>query len=130
LVPDGVAEHYDAVATETIDARTLPMAGTCLIERGTHVEIKSVAHSHADGQRGRFYIRAKQHTELVAMGGVYLFVVRDSDDAAAIRALKAVPASLVDELLPSWLDGGPGRAEYAQMSWGRLFDAAEVDLDE
>ncbi|WP_323192443.1 hypothetical protein [Halostella sp. PRR32] len=130
LVPDDVAEHYDAVATTTIDAQTLPMAGACLVERGTSVEIKSAARSYADGQRGRFYVRAKQHAELLTMGGVYLFAVRDRDDESAIHALKAIPASLVDELLPSWLDGGPGRAEYAQVSWGRLFEAAEVGCDE
>jgi hypothetical protein len=128
LVPDGVAEHYDAVATVTVDpSGDLPMIGLCLLERGTLVEIKSVLVRYSDGARGRFNLRPSQHQQLLEAAGAYLFVVCESGQRRTILATKVVPASIVDELLPSdWFDGGDNRENFAQLSWGRFFDAEEV----
>jgi len=128
LVPDDVVEHYDAVATGLITPRPdLPMVGICLVERGQHVEIKSVVRVYGDGARGRFYFRESQHARLLEAGGVYLFAVcADSRDRKVI-ALKIVPATIVDDAISSWLDGGAGRADYAQLAWSNVFDSEEVD---
>lgn len=129
LVPDEIAPHHDAIATATIDpTEDLPMVGICLLERGTVVEIKSAQIRYADGQRGRFYIRPKQHAALLGDAGVYLFAVCDRDDRE-ILAMKIVPATVVDDVLGDdpWIDGGDGRSDYAQLSWSRLFSPSEVE---
>ena len=125
-VPDDVAEHHDAVATATVDpGDDLPMVGLCLLERGTLVEIKSVLVRLSDGARGRFHLRPSQHQRLLEAAGAYLFVVCESE-RRTVLAVKVVPASIVDEHLPEWFDGGDGREDFAQLSWGRFFDAEEV----
>jgi len=127
LVPDDVAEHYDAVATGVIvPGSDLPMVGICLVERGTRLEIKSVAESYADGARGRFYVRRRQHEMLLEAGAVYLFAVCSDSHSRDVLALKAVPATIVDDVIPSWLDGGPGRQDYSQLAWSNVFDSEEV----
>jgi len=127
FVPDDVAEHYDAVATDVIVPEAdLPMVGICLVERGTRLEIKSVALRYADGARGRFYVRRRQHEMLLEAGGVYLFAVCSDSDSRDVLGLKAVPATIVDDVINSWLDGGSGRQDYAQLSWSNVFDASEV----
>lgn len=126
-VPDLEAEHYDAVTTTVlVPSETVSFAGICVLERGTVVEIKSVMVVYGDGQRGRFYLRQEQHRELLSRGGSYLFAVCAPRPDREVLALKVVPASLVDELIPSWLDGGEGRADYAQIAWSRVFDPDEV----
>lgn len=128
LVPDEVAEHYDAVATTLITPSTaLPFVGLCVLERGSIVEIKSTIQTYADGRRGRFKIRRSQHEALLDSAGAYLFVVcRDTIDRPPV-ALKVVPATTVDALVHSWIDSATSRSEYAQISWGSIFDASEVD---
>jgi len=128
LVPDEVAEHYDAVATTLITpSETIPFVGICLLERGSIVEIKSTIRTYADGRRGRFKIRRSQHETLLDSAGAYLFVVcRDTVDRPAV-ALKVIPATTVDALVHSWIDSASSRSEYAQISWGSLFDPAEIE---
>ena len=127
LVPDDAVEHYDAITTSIVTPRSeLPFVGLCLLERGTVVEIKSVMATYADGRRGRFYVRPEQHERLLEAAGVYLFAVCDRADRAAI-ALKVVPATTVDAVIGSWIDGGDGRSNYTQLSWNRVFDACEVE---
>lgn len=128
LVPDSVAQHYDAVATGLVQpSADLPHVGICLLERGTIVEIKSVVTTYADGRRGRFYVRPEQHQRLLDDAGVYLFVVcRDSFDRDPL-AIKVVPATIVDDVIGEWNSGGDGRSDYVQVSWGRIFDPEEVD---
>lgn len=133
LVPDDVVEHYDAIATTLVEpSADLPFAGICLLERGTVVEIKSVMVAYADGQRGRFYFRPAQHDALVDDAGAYLFAVCEATPDRELLALKVVPATAVDDVLGDdpWLDGGPGRSDYAQLSWGRVFDETEVSAGE
>jgi hypothetical protein len=127
LVPDDVVEYYDAVATSLVTPRSdLPFVGLCLLERETPVEIKSVVATYADGSRGRFYVRPEQHDQLFEAAGVYLFAVCDGTDRDVI-ALKIVPATTVDAVIESWIDGGDGRSDYAQLAWSRVFDACEVE---
>ncbi|MBO4248363.1 hypothetical protein IL252_11115 [Halomicrobium sp. IBSBa] len=128
LVPDEVAEHYDAVATTLVTPTAdIPFVALCLLERGTQVEIKSTIVTYADGRRGRFKIRRSQHETLLEIGGVYLFAVcRDLPDRPPV-ALKVVPATTVDEVIHSWIDSSGTRSDYAQVSWGSVFDATEVD---
>ncbi|WP_018259359.1 hypothetical protein [Halomicrobium katesii] len=128
LVPDEVEEHYDAVATTALSPTIeIPFVGLCVLERGTVVEIKSTIVTYADGRRGRFKIRRSQHEALLEIGGVYLFAVcRDLPDRPPV-ALKIVPATTVDDVIHSWIDSSGTRSDYAQISWGSVFDAAEVD---
>jgi hypothetical protein len=78
------------------------------------------------GQRGRFYFRPEQHAELLEEGGVYLFAVCDADPERELLALKVVPATVVDDALLSWIDGGDGRSDFAQLAWSRIFASEEV----
>ncbi|WP_435067686.1 hypothetical protein [Haloplanus sp. C73] len=127
LVPDDVAIEYDAVATTAVyPASDLPMVGLCVVNRGTPVEIKSVVRRMSTGERGRFYLRPEQHKALVDAGGVYLFAVCTSDDRDVL-ALKIVPATVLEDLIPSWLDGGDGRSDYSQLAWTNVFDVCEVE---
>lgn len=128
LVPDDVAEHYDAVAKTAIEPSTeLPFVGMCVLERGTLVEVKSVMAIYASGEKGRFNIRPTQHKSLLAAGGSYLFAVCKSTPDRDILAMKIVPATIVDDLLPDWFHGGDGRSDYTQLAWSNLFSAEEVD---
>lgn len=130
LVPDDVAEHYDAVATSLVTpSESLPFVGLCLLERGAKVEIKSVTAFYSDGARGRFYLRPEQHEALLQAGGSYLFVVCDDDPQREILSMKIVPATLVDDVLPEWFAGGDGRSDYAQLTWTRIFGSQEVSAD-
>jgi hypothetical protein len=127
LVPDDVAEHVDAVATATIDpTEQLPMVGLCLLERGTLVEIKSVVVRYDGGSRGRFYFRPEQHAALLEECGVYLFAVCEANPDRELLTLKVVPATVVDDALLSWIDGGDGRSDFAQLAWSRIFAPQEV----
>jgi len=125
LVPDEVAIEYDAVATSAVfPATDLPMVGLCVVERGTPVEIKSAVRRLSSGKRGRLYFRPAQHESLVEAGGVYCITVREGE---AVLAMKIVPAVVVEDLLPGWLDGGDGRSDYAQLAWSNLIAPDEVE---
>ncbi|WP_344820765.1 hypothetical protein, partial [Actinoplanes cyaneus] len=56
----------------------------------------------------------------------YLFPVCDPPPTREPVAMKVVPATIVDDAIPSWRSGGPGRPECAQLAWSRVFDPAEV----
>jgi hypothetical protein len=122
--------HYDAVcSTALFPSTSLPFVAMCVLERGTHVEIKSALHRYTSGARGRFHVRPTQHRALLEDSGSYLFAVCERPgwgDDREVLALKVVPATVVDDLLPEWFDGGEGREDYAQLSWGRLFRPEEV----
>lgn len=126
-VPDTEAQHYDARVSELLSPSTaLPFVGMCLLEVGTAVEIKSTMAVYGEAQsRGRFYLRRKQHRRLVEDSGVYLFVVCEPRPSRPVIAAKVVPATSVGGLVSSWIDGGD-RADYAQITWGRIFDDSEV----
>jgi len=127
LVPDEVAEHYDAVATTLITPTdALPFVGICLLERGSIVEIKSTITAYADGRRGRFKIRRAQHEALLNGAASYLFAIcRDTFDRPVV-ALKIVPATTVDAVIHGWIESSGTRSDYAQISWGSIFDPVEV----
>ena len=120
------SEHVDAVAETAIDPRAdLPTVGLPVVERGTPVEIKSCGVVATVNQsRGRFYLRRTQHAHLRDVSGIYLFAVTPPHSGDPL-ALKVVPASVVGEALPGWIEPD-GRATYAQLAWSRIFDAEEV----
>jgi len=129
-VPDTEVEHADARAERTIAPRpALPTVGLPLVERGTLVEIKSAIARLETGGRGRFYVRRGQHDELVQDAAVYLFVVCAPTPDRAPIAMKLVPAVALEDVVSSWRDAGPDRPDYAQVRWGRIFDASEVNRD-
>ena len=126
-VPDDETEHVDARAVALVTpSASLPMVGICLLEVGTPVEIKSAIPRLASGQRGRFYLRREQHRRLRDDGGSYLFAVCEPRPSREPVAMKVVPATIVDDAIPSWRSGGPDRPECAQIAWSRVFDPAEV----
>lgn len=126
LVPDDVVETYDAIATSAIfPSESLPMVGLCVVARGTRVEIKSAVRRQSHGERGRFYVRPEQHDRLVEAGGVYVFAVVDEDRRPL--ALKVVPATTFEALIPAWRSGGDGRSDYAQLAWSNLFATGAVE---
>ena len=84
------------------------------------------------GQRGRFYIRRRQHERLVAEGGVYVFAVYEEAPGRPIRGLRVAAADAVDALLPDgWTDVDGPRSEtgYRQLAWSRLLDTVTVEGD-
>lgn len=128
LVPDDVAEWYDAVATEQIDAAAdLRYRGLRVLEAGTPVEIKSALVRHADGQRGRWYFRRGQHDRLAGVGGVYCLAVCDAD--RRVLGVRVVPVVFVEERLGecSWVDAGVGRQDAVRITWTHVFDSREVE---
>lgn len=124
-------EHVDARATAAITpSRDLTAVGLAVVEAGTPIEIKSCAAVVSTRQsRGRFYLRRDQHRYLVEAGAVYLFAVTPPHDHVPI-CRKLVPASAVETVVPGWIDPGPDRATYAQVTWSRVFDASEVERDD
>ena len=126
-VPDAETEHADARAeTVVVPSSSLPFVGICLLEAESLVEIKSAIPRLGSGQRGRFYLRRKQHDRLRDAGGSYLFAVCQPRPAREPVAMKLVPATIVDDAITSWRSGGDDRPECTQLGWSRIFDPAEV----
>ncbi len=130
-VSDRTAEWHDA---ETIalfepphDAVTF--YGINLLAVGIPVEIKAAQIWYESGQRGRFYIRKRQHERLLDAGGAYLFAVYVPRPDHPVRAMGVMPASLVDELLPDgWTSRDrSGEEGYRQLAWSRILDPADVE---
>jgi len=127
-VPDSEAVHYDArTTTLLVPSREIPFVGLCLLEKDTPVEIKSVMAVYGESQtRGRYYLRRQQHEHLLNVEASYLFAVCEPRPDRGVIALKVIPATLVDELVYSWIDP-EDRAEYAQLAWSNIFDPSEVE---
>jgi len=132
LVPElepvhGDRSHHDARASDVITPTPeLPLGSTPLVETGTPVEIKAAQVRLSDGQRGRWYLRWEQHRMLLEAGGAYALVVYDPAPGHPHLGRLLVPASIVDELVNSWIQPD-GRADYAQVSWSRAISPAEVE---
>lgn len=128
-VGDGEAEWHDARVDGLLEPSDLVTFGsTPLLEHGTPVEIKAAQRLNS-GQRGRYFIRERQHDRLVAEAAAYLFAVYDPR-TRDLLAMLAVPASIVDELLPDgWTNVEADRSEtgYRQLAWSRLFDTESVE---
>lgn len=131
-VPDTDAEHWDArTSTLLVPSETVTFGSINLLEVGTAVEIKSAIVVLSDGQRGRFHLQRTQHAKLLEEGGAYLFAVATPTPSRDLLAIRIVPASIVEELVSSWIDAGEGRSDdYAQLSWGRIFGADEIESAE
>lgn len=125
-VPDSEAEHYDAVSVCRVDPDCgIPMIGGYVIVQGTPVEIKSALPRYRSGDRGRFYLRQRQHERLLEEDGWYLLSVVDEDRCEI--SSKLVRAVELDGVVPSWIDGGTGRQAYAQVTWTRVFETEQVE---
>ena len=129
LAPESSRDaHVDATVETTIDASAaLPTVGLPVLEAGTGVEIKSCGVVLASQRRGRYKLRQTQHEYLLDESAVYLFVVTPPHDSTPL-ALKVVPATVVDGVISGWVET-ERRSPYAQVSWGRFFDAEELDPD-
>ncbi|NHN59829.1 MULTISPECIES: hypothetical protein [Halorussus] len=127
-VPDEEALHYDARATTLVTPdETVPFAGICVLEAGTVVEIKTVMAVYGENQKhGRYYLRKGQHEALLDAEGVYLFGVCEPTPDRDVIALKVVPATIVDELIHSWISPDE-RPDYAQLTWTNVFNPSEVE---
>jgi len=98
------------------------------------VEVKSTERRLSSGRRGRYQIKQYNHENLVDHGGVYDFVLRDTDgdswdledpdDTAATRL--SVPASTVEDWRQDrglkWPDGGK-----LKLPWTDVHDVADVE---
>lgn len=128
-VGDSEAEWYDARVNGVLDGRDTRLGSTPLLADGTPVEIKAAQRRLASGARGRYFIRQRQHERLVTESAAYLFAVYDPR-THRVLAMLAVPASIIDELLPDgWTAVAGDRAEkgYRQLAWSRLFDPETVE---
>lgn len=132
-VKDTNAEWHDARVSGVLDSSgQVTLGSTSVLEDGTPVEIKSAQRRLNSGQRGRFYIRQRQHERLVEESAAYLFAVYDPRDRSVLTML-AIPASIVDEVLPGdWTSVSSNRVEkgYRQLAWSRLLDTEVVEGSE
>ncbi|GGL73688.1 hypothetical protein [Halocalculus aciditolerans] len=129
-VSDHVAEWHDARVDGLLTpSNDVHFGSICLLENATVVEIKAAQVRLASGQRGRFYIRQRQHERLVQEAASYLFAVYDPQ-SFDVLAMLVCPASVVDDLLPAgWTEVRGDRAEtgYRQLAWSRLFTPELVE---
>lgn len=130
-VGEETARWHDARTEGVLAAsETLTFDNVLALADGTPVEIKAAQRRLNSGQRGRYYIRRRQHDRLVDEGAAYLFAVYDprSED---VLAMHVSPAAAVDELLPDgWTDvDDEDRREqgYRQLAWSNLFDPDTVE---
>jgi hypothetical protein len=124
-VADSEAEHYDAVPARAFGpTERCPFYRLAVLEAGIPVEIKTTIPRLSTGHRGRFYLREKQHDQLVEDGGAYLFAVTEPHQRDPI-AFKIVSARTCNDLIPSWIDAGD-RADYSQITWTNVFHPNEV----
>lgn len=122
-VPDDEAEWHDAKTVALLTpANDLRFQSTCVLERGTEVEIKACQYKIGNGSNktrtGRWYIKKRAHERLLAVGGAYLLLVytgnkQDEDDVLTVHERVVIPASIVDELITTWSNPGDGRDEQA-----------------
>lgn len=124
-VPDTHAEHYDAVPMAAIFPSTVPMVGIAVVGAGRPVEIKTTVPRLSDGERGRLYLRRQQHQSLVDDAGCYLLAVTTPHDREPL-AMKLLAARTLGDLISSWIEP-ENRADYAQISWGRIFDREDIE---
>jgi hypothetical protein len=129
-VGDHTAEWHDARVDGLFEpSDRVTFGSTPLLEDGTPVEIKAAQRRLASGARGRFYICQRQHEHLVDASAAYLFAVYDPRDQRVL-AMLAVPASIIDELLPDgWtsVEGDRSEVGYRQLAWSRLLDTETVE---
>lgn len=130
-VGDGSAEWHDARTTGPLQpGPEHSIESVLLVESGTPVEIKSAQTRLASGNRGRFYLRKRQHERLVSEGAVYLFAVYDPR-ALSVIAMHVAPAVAVDERLPDGWTAveDPTRREdgFRQLTWTNFIAAETVE---
>lgn len=128
-VSDRDQQYIDARTTAPLTPAACPIEGGESCPADTPVEIKSVGVVYGrDSANGRFFIPEHQHEHLLEADGWYVFAVCSPDPRRELLALRAVPAEVVGEIVPSWIASGEERSEdaYAQFTWSRLFDSEEV----
>ena len=130
-VSDQTAKWHDAEVVALFEPPhdSVTFHGINLLAVGIPVEIKAAQIWYNSGQRGRFYIRKRQHERLLDAGGAYLFAVYIPKSGHSVRAMAVLPASLVDELLPTgWTTRDrSGEDGYRQLAWSRVLDPENVE---
>jgi hypothetical protein len=128
-VPEAL-DRFDAVASRPIGPDEVPMR-TCLVDRGSELEVKACQGRTSSGKRGRWLFRVRQHHQLLEACGYYVLAVYDPKPGHPIREVVIVPAAIVDELLGEWTSIGADRAEVAttKLSWSRVIDPRRVEGD-
>ena len=114
-----------------------------VVEFDTPVEIKAACETNERGETGRYWIRERNHREILERGGEYVLVVYspscandDVDEPSDLEIERAAitPASTVDAVIAnnvSWTSAGPGRDTHAKVSWRLFFgslDEPEVPI--
>lgn len=117
-VSDHIAGWHDARTTDVLVPRdSRPMAGICVVESDTPVEIKGCIPEQGNGSSttpGRWFIRKASHDKLLDARGAYYFCVYAPSPSTPLLAALIAPAAIVDDLLAdSWYDpnrrgGGAG----------------------
>ena len=132
-VSDRTAEWHDAEVIALFEPPhpEVTFFGINLLAVGVPVEIKAAQLWYSSGQRGRFYVRKRQHQRLLNAAGAYLFAVYVPRPGHPVRTMGVVPASLVDEYLPDgWTTRDrSGEEGYRQLAWSRVFDPDDVEAD-
>lgn len=133
-VPDAVAEWFDFVVTDRLEAGNgVPFrSDRLLVERGTRGELKAAQRYTSNGddeRRGRFYVKRSAHEHLLAVDGVYLLAVYRTDVVDALDALLLVPARLVDGYLGDWyrVSSRSWSGQAKKIAWSRFLDPADVE---
>ena len=137
-VSDDEAEWHDARTIAVLSPHeSLQFGSTCLLERGTAVEVKAahllIKRSGSWRGPGVWYIKQRAHERILEAAGAYLLVVYqngEADDTDHLDVLRriVIPASIVDELIQSWSNAGDDRDEraVARVAWDRVFDRDEL----
>lgn len=95
---------------------------------GTPVEVKACRRRLVNGRRGRWWIEADAHDQLVANSGLYALSVYDPQtlDTGPVLATALVPASWIDQLLTWSPTGGHHKgARQAKLGWPHVLDVQE-----
>lgn len=130
-VPDRQARWHDARVDDVLEpSADVIGVGINLLEVGTAVEIKGCQLEYANNRSGRWYIRKRQHEQLVDEAGAYLFAVYTVQGTThRVVAMAIVAATTVDDLISDgWTtrDDRSGEEGYRQLAWSRVIDPEVV----
>lgn len=137
-------DHYDAVVDGNVEGRIESESAVYVdapdgaLDDGTKIEIKACLRVQSDGAKGRFYIREKQHRELLDRDGLYLLTVYDvgvetvshiDPDGVELAGFVIASAETVERVRNPWYEAD-GRENYTQIAWSNFsFDGVEDQPD-
>lgn len=132
-VPRSETAKYDAILLEPAVSKgpLVVDSGRISIDAGTETELKTCkkwikdAGSPKNRRRGQYKINEATHSNLVEIGGVYIFVVLDSD-SGRILAARAISAEDLPEI-NFHRSGKKYSSNRAAISWASVIPLEEVD---